>query len=163
MNLPVMPPEESELRRRMRAWVATAMQHVKTGQLPESEVYYARVLPTFVPGLRNVIATDESEEIALSRLNGIIIDWVERRIAAGKPLPELGVVEILASPEIIAVIRMSTLRALVLKRGRQWGITRKNLRHDFLVRLAAKFDALVTCEVASLLEPSPQPSLQSQA
>jgi hypothetical protein len=141
-----MNPDSSILAGRVESWISQVHANRAVIQpLAETTQFIGRVR-----GVPCIAVTAASEAAVSGKLRGALHDYAQARLAAGKELPmwERAVPQV--SPQIVALVRMSTLRRLLKERASQWGAPRQNLPAGVCEHFLADLDQLLTRHAMAL-------------
>jgi hypothetical protein len=143
----LIPTGESALRYRITRWVAeTLANRAVVEPLAETEQFTGRVR-----GVPSIAAVAGSESEVVEDLRVKLRTYAERKLAGGSALPEWDKPVVEVSDAVKRVVRLSTLRALLKDRCKQWGDGRLNLPAHALDPILADFDQIITRHAMNLV------------
>lgn len=133
------------LTERATAWTKNAMQRAVVAQVPEHDLFSARV-----PALRKCYAVEATESGALANLERQLVQYAKQKLIQGVPLP-LFVSAIQPAPAVVkGIVRINRLGHELKKRSRDWGGNKKQLPKGAIDAVCLDFDALISRHAAAL-------------
>lgn len=146
--IPLSERLHSRQRATLKDWLNQMASRIVSKPIDETDLWLARAR-----GIRHLTASGGSEAMAALALEDKLREWAAGLLLDGRELPAVEKPRVTASDDAWNLVRVSTLRRLLLQRGNDIataGSQRRRLSESTIEACLAEIDAVVTRHALAL-------------